>query len=242
MSELGVKDELIKYSNEILNGDIIACVKHKQACKRFLNDLKNQGKENFPYVFDEERAERFIDWMKLFKHRKGVLTGQYIDPHIIQKFIFANVYGWVHKDTSYRRFNKAYWQVARKNAKSQSLGTVGSYEASAFGEPSAEVYCAATKKSQSKIVWDEIDEMIRGNKELKGKFGVAYGTITHFKSGSIIKPLSKEDRKTGDGTSPSAFIVDEYHLHETSEMYDIGDSGMGARLQPLMMIITTAGF
>ena len=242
MSALGIKDELIKYSNEVLNGDVVACVKHKQACQRFLNDLEREGTENFPYVFDEGRAERFIDWMKLFKHRKGVLAGQYIDPHIIQKFIFANIYGWVHRDTGYRRFNKAYWQVARKNAKSQSLGTVGSYEASAFGEPSAEVYCAATKKSQSKIVWDEIDEMIRGNKELKGKFSVAYGTITHLKSGSIIKPLSKEDRKTGDGTSPSAFIVDEYHLHETSEMYDIGDSGMGARLQPLMMIITTAGF
>lgn len=242
MSELGIKNELIKYSNEILNGDIVACVKHKQSCQRFLNDLEKQGTENFPYVFDETKAGRFIEWMKLFKHRKGVLAGRYIDPHIIQKFIFANIYGWVKKDNGLRRFNKAYWQVARKNAKSQSLGTVGSYEASAFGEPSAEVYCAATKKSQSKIVWDEIDEMIKANENLRDKFKVAYGTITHLKSGSTIKPLSKEDRKTGDGTSPSAFIVDEYHLHETAEMYDIGDTGMGARSQPLMMIITTAGF
>jgi len=209
MSELGVKDELIKYSNEILNGDIIACVKNKLACQRFLNDLEREGTENFPYIFDEERGTRFINWMKLFKHRKGILAGQYIDPHIIQKFIFANVYGWVHKDTGYRRFNKAYWGVGRKNAKSQSLGTVGSYESSAFGEPSAEVYCAATKKDQAKIVWDEIDGMIRGNIDLKNKFKVAYGTITHLKSGSIIKPLSKEDRKTGDGYNPQCGIIDK---------------------------------
>ena len=242
MFELGIKDELIKYSNEILNSDIVSNEKHKQACRRFLNDLEKQGTENFPYVFDEERGTRFIDWMKVFKHRKGVLAGQYIDPHIIQKFIFVNIYGWVHKDTGYRRFNKAYWGVGRKNAKSQSLGTVGSYESSAFGELSAEVYCAATKKDQAKIVWDEIDGMIRGNNDLKNKFKVAYGIITHLKSGSTIKPLSKEDRKTGDGYNPQCGIIDEYHAHETDEMYEIIESGMGARLQPLMMIITTAGF
>lgn len=242
LAKLSLKDELIKYSKEVLNGDILACQKHKWACRRFLHDLKNEGTEKFPFIFDEERAERFLDWMRLFKHRKGVLAGQYIEPHIIQKFNFGNIYGWIHKDTELRRFKKGYWQVGRKNAKSQSLGTVGSYEASAFGESSAEVYCAATKKDQAKLVWEEIESMIMGNSDLRDRFKVAYGTVTHLKSGSTIKFLSKEDRKTGDGTNPSTFIVDEYHAHETTEIYDIGDSGMGARAQPLMMIITTAGF
>ncbi len=237
-----LRDQLIEYSEQVINGDIIACLKTQVVMSAFLFDLEREGTEEFPYIFDEERGERFLDWMRLFKHRKGVLAGKYIEPHIIQQFIFGNIYGWIHKDTGLRRFKKGYWQVARKNAKSQSLGGVGSYEASAFGEPSAEVYCAATKKDQAKLVWEEIEGMIMGNAELKDRFRVAYGTITHLKSGSIIKPLSKEDRKTGDGTNPSAFIVDEYHAHETSEIYDIGDSGMGARSQPLMMIITTAGF
>ncbi|CDO03107.1 Phage terminase-like protein, large subunit [Oceanobacillus picturae] len=242
VAEPGIRYELIQYSEKVLNGDIVACQKHKWACQRFLYDLEREGTEEFPYVFDEERAERFFDWMRLFKHRKGVLAGQYIEPHIIQKFIFGNIYGWIHKATHLRRFTKGYWQTARKEAKSQSLGASGSYEASAFGEPSAEVYCAATKKDQAKIVWEEIEAMIMGNEDLRDRFKVAYGTITHLKSGSIIKPLSKEDRKTGDGTNPSAFFIDEYHAHETMEIYDIGDSGMGARLQPLLMIITTAGF
>src|SRR5690625_1147262 len=149
--EISIRDELINYSEEILNGDIVACEKHKWACQRFLNDLEKENTDDFPYIFDEERAQRFLDWMGIFKHRKGVLAGQYIEPHIIQKFIFGNIYGWVHKDTELRRFNKAYWQVGRKNAKSQSLGAVGSYEASAFGEPYAEVYSADVKKEQSKI-------------------------------------------------------------------------------------------
>src|SRR5690625_650380 len=186
--EVGLKDELIKYSADVLNDDIVACQKHKWACRRFLNDLERQGTEEFPYVFDEERAERFIDWMRLFKHRKGILAGQNIEPHIIQKFVFGNIYGWIHKDTELRRFNKAYWQVGRKNAKSQSLGTVASYEASAFGEPYAEVYTAGVKNDQSRIVWDESQDMIMGNKDLRDRFKVAYRVITHKRSGSTITP------------------------------------------------------
>ncbi|UFT98101.1 terminase large subunit [Radiobacillus kanasensis] len=242
VAELGLREELIKYSNQVINGDILACEKHIWACQRFLYDMEREGTEEFPYTFDQELGQRFIDWFCLFKHRKGVLAGQYIEPDIIQKFIFGNIYGWVTQDTGLRRFNKGYWQVGRKNAKSQSLGAVGSYEGSAFGEPSAEVYCAATKKDQAKIVWEETEAMIMGNGDLKDRFKVAYGTITHIKSDSVIKPLSKEDGKKGDGYSPQCGIIDEYHAHETSEMYDIIDSGMGARPQPLLMIITTAGF
>src|SRR5690554_6753416 len=185
-------DDLVVYSQASLSEEIPACQKHKWACQRFLNDLDRQGTDDFPYIFVPENALHFLNWMKLFRHRKGVLVGQRIDPHIIQKFVFGNIYGWAHRDTGYRRFNKAYWQVGRKNAKSQSLGAVGSYEGSAFGEPSAEVYCAATKKDQAKIVWEETEGMIMGNVDLRDRFNVSYGTIKHLKSGSTIKPLSKE--------------------------------------------------
>jgi len=235
---MSLLDELIRYSDEVIGGRIIACQKHKWACIRFLRDL---DRENFDYVFDEEKAVRFLDWMRLFKHRKGVLKGQYIDPHIIQKFIFGNVYGWVHKVTGYRRFNKFYWQVGRKNAKSQSLAAVGSYELMALGEGASEVYCAAVKTEQAKIVWDETVAML-DNSELKGRYNVSYGKIQHKKTGSFMRALSKEDRRSGDGLNPQCGIVDEYHAHDTSELYDVLDSGMIARTQPLLAIITTAGF
>ncbi|WP_427340640.1 terminase large subunit [Caloranaerobacter sp. DY30410] len=235
-------NELIKYSKDVISGKVVACQKHKWACMRFLNDLERQGTEEFPYLFDEKKAIRFLNWMKLFKHRKGVLKGKRIEPHIIQKFVFGNIYGWIHKDTGYRRFRKAYWQVGRKNAKSQSLACVGTYETMAFGESASEVYCAATKKDQARIVWNEAEAMLNSAEELKGKYKIAYGQIIHLKTGSIMKALSKEDKKTGDGLNPQCGIIDEYHAHETSEIYDIIVSGMGARPQPLLMIITTAGF
>ncbi|MEW8997907.1 MAG: terminase TerL endonuclease subunit [Thermoanaerobacter sp.] len=237
-----LKKELMQYSEDVVNGKIVACQKHKWACERFLKDIEREGTDEFPFIFDEAKAERFLEWMRLFKHTKGVLAGHHIEPHIIQKFVFGNIYGWVHKDTGLRRFKKAYWQVARKNAKSQSLACVASYEAMALGEPMAEVYIGATKREQSKIVWNEVKAQLQGCEHLKGKYRVAYGKIEHFKSGSAIVPLSKEDGKTGDGLNVQCGIIDEYHAHPTSEIYDVLVSGMAARPQPLLMVITTAGF
>jgi phage terminase large subunit-like protein len=237
-----LKQWMIDYCHDVLSGEIIACQKHKWACQRFLRDIEREGTEEFPYVFNEEKALRFLKWMTLFKHTKGKLAGQHIEPHPIQIFVFGNIYGWVHKDTGLRRFKKAYWQVARKNAKSQSLACAGSYESFAFGESMAEVYIGATKTEQSKIVWNEIKAQIQGCDFLKGKYKIAYGKIEHLKSGSFIAALSKDAGKTGDGLNVQCGIIDEYHAHPTSEIYDVLVSGMGARPQPLMMIITTAGF
>lgn len=234
--------ELMQYSRDIVAGNIVACQKHKWACQRFLSDIKRQGKPDFPYVFDEAKALKFLNWMKLFKHRKGILQGQRINPHIIQKFMFGNIYGWVNKDTGRRRFRKFYWQVGRKNGKSVGLSLVATYELMADGEGASEVYCGATKVEQARIIWEEAEACLRQCKELKGKFKVAYGRIEHPRSGSYMRALSKEDRKSGDGLNPQCGIVDEYHAHETSEIYDILASGMGARVQPLLAIITSAGF
>lgn len=240
-------DAMMQYSQDVIDGNgIVACQKHKWACMRFLKDVersqaRNVLAEDFPYVFDEDKAMRFLEWMSMFRHTKGVLRGQNINPHEIQIFIFGNVYGWVHRDTGYRRFRKAYWQVGRKNAKSQSLACVASYEAMAMGEFMSEVYIGATKTEQAKIVWNETEVMLEQCPEMSGKFKVSYGVIRHPKTRSIIKPLSKEDRKTGDGTNPQCGIIDEYHAHDTDEIYNVIDSGMGAREQPLLMVITTAG-
>lgn len=237
-----LKQWLIDYSHDVLNGDVIACQKHQWACLRFLNDVEREGTPEFPYIFDDEKALHFLNWMRLFKHTKGKLAGKRIEPAEIQAFVFGNVYGWIHQETKLRRFNKAYWQVARKNAKSQSLGTVGSYETAALGEPMAEVYCAATKTEQSKIVWNEIKSQVNGSAFIKDKFKIANGRITHKKSEGFIRALSKEDGETGDGLNVQAGLVDEYHAHKTTEIYDVLVSGSGARPQPLMFIITTAGF
>lgn len=94
---------------------------------------------------------------------------------------------------------------------------------------------------QSKNLYRDLEFQLAGCDKLKGKYKTSYGKITFKKDGSFIQPLTRESRKSGDGTNPSLGIVDEYHAHQTSEIYDVIMSGMGARPEPLMIIITTAG-
>ena len=245
---MNTTNELIQYSNEIISGEIVACKKHKWACMRFLRDLGRIGADEFPYIFDEERAERYFDWMRLFKHRKGPLAGQKKEPVIYEKFVYGNIYGWIHKNTELRRFRRSYEQLGRKNAKSQDKAIQALYEISAFGEQSAEAYVAATKKEQTRFVWGEASWLYKNSELLKDKFVTKFDQelmqviIRHKKSDSFFARLSKDDKKTGDGSNPQFMVLDEYHLHETTEYYDLGASGMKTRSQPLLSIITTAGF
>lgn len=234
-------DELIQYSKDCIADTRHVCQKHRWACERFLRDLKKSGTKDFPYIFDEEKALRFFEWVALHKHTKGVLAGEPIEFTPIQRFIFGNVYGWIHQETGLRRFRKAYWQVARKNAKSQSLAIVGDYELMALGEPMSEVYIGATKSMQAKIIYNEVVAMLKRCPLLKGKWHESYGVIRHPKSDSILRALSKDDGKTGDGLNPQCGLIDEYHAHPTDEILEVINTGMVARRQPLLFIITTAG-
>lgn len=237
-----IKEELIQYAKDCINDTKHCCQKHRWACERFLKDISREGTDEFPYIFDDAKAERFYKWASLHKHTKGVLVNTPIIFTPIQRFIFGNIYGWVHKDTGYRRFTKAYWQVGRKNAKSQSLGLVGDYELMALGEDNSEVYIGATKTLQAKIIYNEVIAMLKKSSALfKGKWKEAYSTIVHIKSNSIMRALSKDDGKTGDGLNPQCGLIDEYHAHPTDEILEVIKTGMIARRQPLLFIITTAG-
>ena len=240
-----ILEDLIEYSKRILDGRIIACKKHKWACQRFLNDLEKSKKDldYFPYYFDEEEAKKAIDWLEEFKHSKGELAGTKIKAHIFVKFVLGNVYGWINKKTRYRRFKRVYEQVARKNAKSQTLGGIGSYELAPYGVLGSEVYCLAPVSKQAKAVFKETINMISGHKILKRKFHIRESTneIFHKKSNSVMTLFTKDDLRMGDSYNPQLAIIDEYHLFDTSEAVEVMESGMGARYNPLIAIITTAG-
>ena len=227
---------VVDYANDIVNKKILACEKHIFSCKRFLEDFNNPN-----YYFDKVELLKFYLWSRQFKHRAGVLKNEIIELIDFQLFVIANLFCWKRKDNGYRRYRKAYIQLARKNAKSQLLSLIASYECFLSDEQS-EVYLAGWDKEQSSIVYREIESQLRNSQRLQGKYKCSYGKITNLKDGGFIKPLSREARNTGDGTNPSIGIIDEYHAHKTSEIYDVILSGMVARQQPLMNIITTAGF
>ena len=176
---MSLLEELEAYSKACIADAACCCVKHRWACMRFLRDVEHAGTDDLPYVFDEARAERFYAWARLHKHTKGILAGEPIELAPIQRFIFGNVFGWVHRETGLRRFRRAYWQVGRKNAKSQSLALVGDYLLMADGEPMSEVYIGATKKAQAEIIYKETVAMLRRSPEFfRGKWHEKYSIIT----------------------------------------------------------------
>ena len=240
-----IKEDLIEYCNRILKGKIIACKKHKWSCKRFLNDLEKSKKKtnDFPYYFDESEANKAISWIEEFKHSKGELAGTKIKAHIFLKFVLGNIYGWINRNTGYRRFERLYEQVGRKNAKSQTLAGMTTYELAPYKVLGSEVYCLAPVSKQAKAVFNEACNMISGHKVLRRKFKIKKSTneIFHDKSNSKMTIFTKDDLKKGDSYNPQLAVIDEYHLFDTSEAVDVMESGMGTRFNPLIAIITTAG-
>lgn len=236
-----VKNRLIRYATDCISGKIISCKKHKQACSRFLRDVKREESGEASFYWDDQEAQKIIKWFSLLRHSKGVLAGKPIKLTDWQQFHLCQLYGWRRKEDGYKRFKKSFIEVARKNAKSQEEAGVALYEISVQATKNKEVYeyyTAGVKRDQSKIVFEEAKLMLNGS-PLRKKFKLTNNAITHVKTGSYIKALSKEDGKTGDGTNPAGLIVDEYHQHKTTEFLDLG---LGSNTkESLLMIITTAG-
>lgn len=236
-----VKNRLIRYATDCISGKIISCKKHKQACSRFLRDVKREESGEASFYWDDQEAQKIIKWFSFLRHSKGVLAGKPIKLTDWQQFHLCQLYGWRRKEDGYKRFKKSFVEVARKNAKSQEEAGVALYEISVQATKNKEVYeyyTAGVKRDQSKIVFEEAKLMLNGS-PLKKKFKLTNNAITHVKTGSYIKALSKEDGKTGDGTNPAGLIVDEYHQHKTTEFLDLG---LGSNTkESLLMIITTAG-
>lgn len=235
-----ILDEITQYAHNCIEGRVISCQKHIWACRRLLRDVERAGTPEFPYHWEEDRAQNIIDWFAELRHSKGVLAGQPIILTDWQKFCICQIYGW-RKEDGTRRFTQSFIEVARKNAKSQMEAGIALYEISAGASENGEIYeayTAGTKHDQSAIILNEARNMLSGSR-LKAAFRVKQYEIVHIKTGSFLRALSKDDGKKGDGTNPAFLCLDEYHQHATTEFYDLG---LGAQSkEPLLMIITTAG-
>lgn len=228
------------YARDVVAGRILACKWVRLACQRHLTDL---GRTDWPYVFDAARAGRACRFIEALPHTKGEWARgerNQIRLEPWQCFILSSVFGWVHRETQVRRFRLAYILIPRKNGKSILAAGVGLYMLAADGEMGAEVYAGATCERQAWEVFRPAKLMVERTPDLAGAFGVRAGSkgLQVLSTGSRFEPVVA---KPGDGSSPSCGIVDEYHEHKTDELVDTFRTGMGARKQPLLWVITTAG-
>lgn len=228
-----------KYIADVLSGKQPACIYVKQACLRQKNDLK---RKNFPYRFDEARATKPCRFAEHLSHVKTAKAGTKIVLEPWQVFIFTTVFGWVDAE-GHRRFQRAYVEVPRGNGKSTMLSCIGLFMLCADDEKGADCYSFATTRDQAKIVFQDAQCMARANKDFREFYGltvlahsmVVLGTNSKFEAKSA-------DGKTLDGLNTHCAIIDELHAHKTREVYDVVETSIGKRTQPIMWMITTAGF
>lgn len=188
--------------------------------------------------FDLQKAEEAIEFFGYLKHSKGEWAGQRMELSDWQQFIVWNLFGW-YRDDGTRRFRKSYNEVARKNGKSTFAAGIGLKLAFADDEPGAEVYAAATKKDQARIVWGEAKRMVKAS-DLEQYITVWKDNLSRDVTNQKFEPLGS-DEDTLDGLNPHGAIVDELHAHKTRGVWDVLETALGARKHPLLFAITTAG-
>ena len=226
-----------KYIADVLAGKVTACKWVRLFCERHEKDLKKGTKRGL--YFDEEEAERVLRFFDFLRHSKGEWGGQaFILSPWEQAYLWV-LFGWRKKDGP-RRFRISYLEVARKNGKSTLAAGVALYLLDGDKEPGAEVYSAATKRDQAKIVHGEACRMVRASTMLKQFITVRTDNMFVLDTNSKFEPLSS-DYNSLDGLNIHGAIIDEVHAHKTRDLWDILETATGARRQPLMFAITTAG-
>jgi len=194
--------------------------------------------------FDPVRVDKVIAALSMLRHTQGKWAGRPLVPDVWQiAYVLAPVFGWVHRDSSgdvVRIIRSAWVEVPRKAGKTTLSSGLGLVLAFADGEPGAQVYAAAGSKEQAWNAYRPAKLIAEHSPAFK-----AAGIRSLTKE--IVKPIDQSFMKAvasvGDllqGTNPHGYIVDELHVHKSSEVIDALESGVGARSQPLGIIITTA--
>lgn len=232
-----VSAQVEEYVVQVLSGERVAGKTERLGVKRYLNDKKIAIDKG--WYLDIPAGERAVHFIQKLKHTKGRWAGLPLLLEPWQMFIVFNIFGW-KKANGTRRFRYVYVEVARKNGKTALAAGIALYMLYAEKEPRAEVYSVATVKDQAKLCFQDAVEIVK-HTALAQRIKVFRDSILYEQMGAYFKPLSSDDG-IHDGYSPYGAIVDEYHAHKDNGMMDVMRSGMGARSQPLMFIITTAGF
>lgn len=227
-----------EYITEVLEGKITVCKWVKLFCERHEKDLETCKDRNL--YFDEKAGARILHFFDFLKHSIGEFAGKRFILSAWQQAYLWVLFGWKKAETGRRRFRTSYLEVSRKNGKSSLSAGVALYLLECDGEQGAQVYSAATKRDQAKLVHGEAVRMVRASKALSSRITLRADNMFDQKTNSKFEPLSS-DYNSLDGLNIHGAIVDELHAHKTRDLWDVLETATGARRQPLMFGITTAG-
>jgi phage terminase large subunit-like protein len=194
-----------------------------------------------PGVTKLSHARRAIRLINHLTHTKGVSAGQPFDLRPWQRRILEQLFR-VGPDGR-RVYRQCLLMLPRKNGKTELAAALALYFLLFDGEPGAEVYSAAADKDQAALVFHVAAQMIRNDQELLAQCELvdSQKRIVHRASGSFYRAISAE-AYSKHGFNASAVIYDELHAAPNRELWDVLTTSQGARDQPLMLAISTAGY
>ena len=226
-----------EYCDKIHSGEILTSRRVMAVYKRLVAEMNDS---DAPYYFDEEIGERPIAFIETFcKQSQGVL-GAPIQLELFQKAFIQALFGFINKETGFRRFRETMFLVGRKNGKSTLLAGIGLYLLVADYEGAAEIYSVATKKDQASKVLTEAHNMVKQSPELRAVIRKRRNDLYFEATSSKFEALAS-DSNTLDGLNSHAVIIDELHAIRDRNLYDVMKQSTSSRNQPLVVMITTAG-
>lgn len=174
-------------------------------------------------------------------HAKGEAGGRPFNLRPWQKAIVQSLFK--RRRDGLRQYRTALLMLPRKNGKTELAAAIALYGLLADGEIGAEVYSAAADKDQASLVFQVAAQMIRNDPELDGSVEIvdSQKRIVHRKSGSFYRAISAE-AYSKHGFNASTVIYDELHAAPTRELWDVLATSQGARTQPILLAISTAGY
>lgn len=226
------------YIRGVESGKVLVCDWTGKAVARHTLDLEDGPDRGL--WFDVDAAQHAIDFFGFLHHSKGEWSGKIFKLEPWQQFILWVLFGWKRSTDGARRFRTCYVEVPRKNGKSTFVAGIGLYLLIADDEPGAEIYSAATKREQARIVHSEATRMVLKSPHLRDMVGVYRDNLHLSGKASKFEPLGS-DANSLDGLNIHGAIVDELHAHKNSSVWDVLETATGSRRQPVMIAITTAG-
>ena len=195
------------------------------------------------YYFDPHEARLVVEFFrKHLQHVKGDFAGDALDlqPWAWNELVIP-LFAWKRTADALRRYRRAYVEIPRKNGKSTIAAGLALYLLFMDDEAGAEVYVAAADRDQAKIVYDVAKEMTTADPHLRTMSRPMVRSIFVPETASVCRVLSS-DAKTKHGFNAHGVIVDELHAQANRDLWDVLTTSVGARAQPLIVAITTAGF
>lgn len=237
-------DRATAYAEAVIGGGIVAGPHVLDACRRHIRDLETADGRGL--IWDGKEARHWIEFFETqLKLNGGRFEGK---PFLLlpwQAFIVGSLFGWKRTD-GFRRFRLAYIETAKGSGKSPLAAGIGLGMLCADGEERAEIYAAAVKQEQARVLFRDAVAMVQQSPALSRRLETSGGTdpdnIAFMRKGSFFRPISSERQGRGQsGPRPHCALLDEIHEHPTNAMVEFLSAGVKHRTQPMIVMITNSG-